>query len=94
MKSGYGEYNFNPLSSAARYEGEFVNDTQEGRGILYWKDGCQYNGSFANGLLNGHGILIIPRTKNDTLVYKYEGKKSVIQVRKIRKQSLFLNLLK
>ena len=72
-RSGNGEFIYSPASNAARYEGEYLNDAEEGTGVLVWKDGCKYNGTFADGLFNGPGTLTFPKLKNESAPYKYEG---------------------
>ena len=39
------------------YDGDWVNGTMEGQGILRQSDGTKYKGGFKDGLKDGHGIL-------------------------------------
>ena len=39
-----------------RYEGEWVTDKQEGKGIETWPDGARYEGSYIDGKKHGMGI--------------------------------------
>ena len=40
-----------------KYEGEFLNDVREGRGIMYWFDGVKYEGAWKNDKAEGKGII-------------------------------------
>lgn len=37
------------------YEGQWVNDQQQGKGKMTWNDGRSFDGSFDKGLFHGHG---------------------------------------
>ena len=39
-----------------RYEGEFMNNRKEGRGIYYFSDGARYEGLYSKGYKNGIGV--------------------------------------
>ena len=39
--------------NGSRYEGEWVNDVQQGQGEETWADGARYNGNYENGMKNG-----------------------------------------
>ena len=39
-----------------KYEGEFVNDKREGKGIFYWENGEKYTGEWKNDIREGKGI--------------------------------------
>ena len=45
---------FNSIGNIG-YEGDFVNDKQEGNGKSIWEDGNYYIGQWKNGLRNGKG---------------------------------------
>ena len=35
------------------YEGDFINNRSEGKGILYYGDGSKYEGDFIKGMRHG-----------------------------------------
>ena len=39
-----------------RYEGEFMNNRKEGRGIYYFSEGTRYEGLYSKGYKNGIGV--------------------------------------
>ena len=39
-----------------KYEGQWVNDKKEGKGIFTWPTGGQYEGDFKNNRKNGEGV--------------------------------------
>ena len=39
-----------------RYEGKFMNNRKEGRGIYYFSDGARYEGLYSKGYKNGIGV--------------------------------------
>ena len=41
------------------YEGEYLNDRKNGKGILTYPNGNKYEGFFLNGQMNGEGYLTI-----------------------------------
>lgn len=42
--------------NVSQYNGNFVNGTQTGKGIMTWKNGASYNGNWKNGKYDGEGI--------------------------------------
>ena len=45
MRSGYGKQYF---KDGSKYEGEWMNDTPNGKGIFYYPDGDIYDGGWKN----------------------------------------------
>lgn len=43
------------MLNADMYEGEYMNDTKNGKGIYLWKNGSKYVGSFENDYRHGYG---------------------------------------
>ena len=43
------------VAQGSRYEGDWVNDVQEGYGEEYFTDGTTYQGSYQNGHKHGPG---------------------------------------
>lgn len=37
------------------YEGEYMNDKKNGKGIYIWKNGSKYEGNFENDYRHGYG---------------------------------------
>ena len=54
MACGFGVYQH---VNGSKYEGNWLNDKQNGQGIEHWKDGARYQGEFVNGMKEGLGIL-------------------------------------
>src|SRR2546423_1867990 len=44
------------FSDGRKYDGEWVNNTMHGKGVLTWKDGRKYDGTFANDKRHGYGM--------------------------------------
>ena len=44
------------LPDGKTYEGDWVNDTQHGKGKYIWADGSIFEGSFSKGVRQGFGI--------------------------------------
>jgi len=40
----------------SKYEGEWVNNKINGKGIYKWKDGRVYNGEWLNNNMHGYGV--------------------------------------
>ncbi len=40
----------------SRYEGKWVNDAREGRGVMYYDDGIRYEGNWMTDERTGHGV--------------------------------------
>ena len=60
MAHGRGIYHRQNKTS---YEGDFVNDVQEGFGIERWAEGSQYEGRFAGGKKDrNRGLIMCRRT--------------------------------
>lgn len=38
-----------------KYDGEFVNDIRQGKGLYYWKDGSRWEGNFMDNVMDGKG---------------------------------------
>ena len=38
-----------------KFNGHWVNDTQDGFGIETWDDGCEYKGNYKDGMKKGKG---------------------------------------
>lgn len=53
--TGKVEYRY---QSGDYYEGEFVNNKPNGRGVCYFSNGDVYTGQFQDGLRHGKGTLI------------------------------------
>ena len=61
------EYNIK-YDENGRYEGEFIDNIQEGKGIFYYNDGSRYDGEWKNGIKEGKGIFY-----SDNDVARYDG---------------------
>lgn len=53
----YGEFKY---SNGTKYNGEFVNDKAEGRGVAIYPKGGRYVGEFLNGVRQGEGTYYYP----------------------------------
>ena len=42
--------------NGSRYEGDWVNDVQEGQGEETGVDGAKYVGKYRNGMKHGYGV--------------------------------------
>ena len=43
------------FASGDKYDGNWQNDSQTGKGLYTWKDGTTYEGGFIEGKKNGTG---------------------------------------
>jgi hypothetical protein len=58
-------------NSLCRYEGEWVKDKKNGRGICYFPDKSVYEGSFVNDLFEGYGKYSWPH--NDIYIGQWKA---------------------
>lgn len=70
---GYGiETGKNTDGQTWRYEGEYKNGTQNGKGTMTWSNGDKYVGDWKDGTRTGHGVYTF-NEKRKGYGYKYEG---------------------
>ena len=55
MAHGFGIFNHTDGSS---YEGQWINDKNEGEGKEIWPDGTKFEGSYKEGVKHGFGIFV------------------------------------
>jgi len=67
---GFGIYHYNKADNRERYEGNWKEGSQYGKGILKFKSGEQYDGEYKDGKRYGKGIEIWP----DGMLYEGEWK--------------------
>lgn len=67
MANGYGIAKYiDEYSNGEIYEGYFLNNMKEGKGIYKWPDGSYYDGSFENNKRNGCGTYFDVSTETKT----------------------------
>lgn len=53
MANGFGDYTH---INGSKYQGEFKDDVQQGKGVEEWIDGARYEGDYYNGMKHGDGM--------------------------------------
>jgi hypothetical protein len=46
--------------SGERYEGDIVDNTRSGRGVMTFRDGTRYEGQWRDDAANGRGVMTLP----------------------------------
>lgn len=55
------------------YDGDFVNDLPDGKGIMRFSNHDKYEGDWTEGKMTGKGEYIFYDKNRDKLIWKYEG---------------------
>lgn len=55
------------------YDGDFVNDLPDGKGVMRFPNHDKYEGDWAEGKMTGKGEYLFYDKNRDKLIWKYEG---------------------